>query len=43
MSCLERHHGVNGIGVVIASLSSCEAAVGGQRAAKLDLRTSFKS
>jgi hypothetical protein len=43
VSSLERRHGVNGIGVVVASLSSCEAAVGGQRAAKLDLRTWFKS
>jgi hypothetical protein len=38
----KRRHGVGVNRVAVASLSSCEAAAGGQRAAKLDLRTWFK-
>ena len=42
ISGLNPRHGVNVIRVVVASLSSCEVAAGGQRAAKLDLWTWFK-
>jgi hypothetical protein len=42
ISGLHLLYGVNANRVVVASLSSCEGAAGGQRAAKLDLWTWFK-
>jgi len=42
ISGLHNPHRVVVIRVMVASLSSCEAAAGGQRAAKLDLGTWFK-
>lgn len=42
ISGLDLLYGVNTNRVVVASLSSCEAAARGQRAAKLDLRTCSK-
>jgi hypothetical protein len=42
ISGLNLHYGVDANRVVVALLSSCEAAAGGQRAAKLDLWTWFK-